>query len=105
MTISNLAVLQQRLGADQRALDLYAQLRTGETMQPSEEAQLLINQGWLFRRLGDPTKAMETYRQAQALFARSSTAMARSAPGATSGSRTPWTSTTTRGPWRRSRRR
>ena len=70
MTISNLAVLHQRLGADQRALDLYAQLRTGETMQPSEEAQLLINQGWLFRRLGDPIKAMQTYRQAQALFAR-----------------------------------
>jgi hypothetical protein len=31
---------------------------------------LLINQGWLFRRLGDPIKAMQTYTQAQALFAR-----------------------------------
>ena len=70
MTISNLAALYQRLGADERALDLYARLRTGETMQPSEEAQLLINQGALLRRLGDPIKAMETYRQAQALFAR-----------------------------------
>ena len=39
-------------------------------MQPSEEAQLLINQGWLFRRLGDPIKAMQTYARAQALFAR-----------------------------------
>ena len=39
-------------------------------MQPSEEAQLLVNQGALLRRLGDPIKAMETYRQAQALFAR-----------------------------------
>jgi tetratricopeptide (TPR) repeat protein len=70
MSISNLAALQQRLGADQRALDLYAQLRAGEVMQPSEEAQLLINQGALLRRLGDPVRAMETYRQAQALFAR-----------------------------------
>jgi CHAT domain-containing protein/tetratricopeptide (TPR) repeat protein len=70
MTISNLAVLHQRLGADQRALDLYAQLSAGETMQPSEEAQLLVNQGWLFRRLGDPIKAMEIYARAQALFAR-----------------------------------
>ena len=70
MTISNLAVLHQRLGADERALDLYGRLRTGETMQPSEEAQLLINQGALLRRLGDPIKAMQTYRQAQALFAR-----------------------------------
>ena len=69
-TISNLAVLHQRLGGDQRALDMYSKLRSGETMQPSEEAQLLVNQGWLFRRLGDPVKAMETYRQAQALFAR-----------------------------------
>jgi tetratricopeptide (TPR) repeat protein len=70
MTISNLAVLHQRLGADERALDLYGRLRAGETMQPSEEAQLLINQGALLRRLGDPIKAMQTYRQAQALFAR-----------------------------------
>jgi len=70
MTIANLAVLQQRLGADERALDLYAQLETGETMQPSEEAQLLINQGWLVRRLGDPVKALQLYARAQALFAR-----------------------------------
>src|SRR6266850_4214478 len=70
MTITNLAVLHQRLGADERALDLYAQLEADEAMQPSEEAQLLINQGALLRRLGDPIKAMERYRQAQALFAR-----------------------------------
>ena len=70
MTISNLAVLHQRLGADERALDLYAQIATGDTMRPHEEAQLLVNQGWLLRRLGDPIKAMQTYRQAQALFAR-----------------------------------
>ena len=69
MSISYLAALHQRLGADQRALDLYGQLRT-DAMQPSEEAQLLINQGALLRRLGDPVKAMETYRKAQALFAR-----------------------------------
>ncbi len=70
MTMSNLAELHRRLGADERALDLYAQLRTGETMHPSEEAQLLINQGALLRRLGDPIKALQAYRQAQALFAR-----------------------------------
>src|SRR3989454_1253923 len=70
MTITNLAVLHQRLGADERALDLYAQVEADEAMQPSEEAQLLINQGALLRRLGDPIKAMERYRQAQALFAR-----------------------------------
>ncbi len=70
MTLSNQAALFQRLGADERALELYATLRRGETMQPSEEAQLLINQGALFRRLGDPIKALEAYGQAQVLFAR-----------------------------------
>ena len=70
MSISNLAALHQQLGADQRALDLYARLRAGEAMRPSEEAQLLINQGVLLRRLGDPVKALETYQQAQALFVR-----------------------------------
>jgi tetratricopeptide (TPR) repeat protein len=69
MTISNLAALNQRLGADERALDLYAQLVSGETMQPSEEAQLLVNQGALLRRLGDPDKALAWYRAAQRLFA------------------------------------
>ena len=70
VTISNLAALHQRLGADERALDLYAQLPTGDAMRPDEEAQLLVNQGALLRRLGDPIKAVQTYRQAQALFAR-----------------------------------
>lgn len=70
MTLSNQAALFQRLGADDRALELYTTLRRGETMQPSEEAQLLINQGALFRRLGDPIKALEAYGQAQVLFAR-----------------------------------
>jgi hypothetical protein len=70
MTTSNLAALYQRLGADGRALDLSATLRAGETMATNEEAQLLVNQGALLRRLGDPVKAMATYREAQALFAR-----------------------------------
>jgi tetratricopeptide (TPR) repeat protein len=70
MTLSNLAALNQRLGADERALDFYAQLTSGETMQPGEEAQLLVNQGALARRLGDPAKALDLYRGAQRLFAR-----------------------------------
>jgi tetratricopeptide (TPR) repeat protein len=70
VTIANLAALQQRLGADERALDLYAQLATTGAMRPAEEAQLLINRGALLRRLGDPIKAVATYRQAQGLFAR-----------------------------------
>jgi tetratricopeptide (TPR) repeat protein len=69
MSLSNLAVLHQRLGAYQRALDLYGRLHAGAEMLPSEEAQLLANQGTLLRRLGDPVKAMEMYRRAQGLFA------------------------------------
>ena len=53
-----------------RARSLCADRRPARSMQPSEEAQLLVNQGTLLRRLGDPIKAMQTYRQAQALFAR-----------------------------------
>jgi CHAT domain-containing protein len=70
MTLSNLAALNQRLGAYERALDFYAQLGSGEKMQPGEEAQLLVNQGALARRLGDPVKALDLYRAAQQLFAR-----------------------------------
>jgi tetratricopeptide (TPR) repeat protein len=70
MTLSNLAALNQRLGADERALDVYAQLSADETMRPNEEAQLLVNQGALLRRLGDPVKALDLYRSAQQLFAR-----------------------------------
>jgi tetratricopeptide (TPR) repeat protein len=70
MTLSNLAALSQRLGADDRALDYYAELASVGQMQPSEEAQLLVNRGALVRRLGDPVKALELYRSAQQLFAR-----------------------------------
>jgi len=70
MTTSNLAALYQRLGADERALDLYSKMRTGKTMATTQEAQLLINQGALLRRLGDPVKAMAAYREAQSVFAR-----------------------------------
>ena len=92
MTISNLAVLHQRLGADQRALDLYAQIATGETMRPSEEAQLLDQSGLApppSRRSGQGDADLPP--GAGAVRPRRSTAMARSAPGATSASRTPWT--------------
>ena len=71
MTASNLAALYQRLGADERALDYYGELSSDHTMQPAEEAQLLVNRGALYRRLGDPVKALELYRSAQQLYSTS----------------------------------
>ncbi|MCU1384028.1 MAG: Tetratricopeptide 2 repeat protein [Acidobacteria bacterium] len=70
MTLSNLAVLNQRIGADERALDYYDEVASSGAMQPAEEAQLLVNRGALARRLGDPVKALDLYRSAQQLFAR-----------------------------------
>lgn len=68
LTLANLAVLFQRLGQEQRALDYYRRL-SPQTMPASERAQSMVNQGVLYRRLGDPVKALELYRAASALFA------------------------------------
>jgi tetratricopeptide (TPR) repeat protein len=72
LALTNLAILYEQLGQNQRALDYYKQaLAVGEAaMQPSEYGQLLSNAGTLYRRLGDAVKALESYRTAQKLFAR-----------------------------------
>src|SRR5216684_3047378 len=71
LAISDMATLFQRLGRDDRALELYEQLRNSPlAVRPSEQARLLANLGVLYRRLGDPVKALQTYRQAQDLYAR-----------------------------------
>jgi tetratricopeptide (TPR) repeat protein len=71
LTIANLATLYQRVGQEQTALKLYEQLAASPQAMPlSEHAQLLLNQGILYRRLGDAVKALDFYRAAQALFNR-----------------------------------
>ncbi|HMC62280.1 MAG TPA: CHAT domain-containing tetratricopeptide repeat protein, partial [Candidatus Solibacter sp.] len=66
---ANLAILYQRLGRYQQALGFYLSLRdSADSMAVSERAQMLANLGTLYRRLGDAPKALETYREAQALF-------------------------------------
>jgi tetratricopeptide (TPR) repeat protein len=71
LTLANLATLYQRLGKEQMALQIYQKLAASPQAMPlSEQAQLLLNQGILYRRLGDPLKALERYRAAQALFGR-----------------------------------
>jgi tetratricopeptide (TPR) repeat protein len=71
LTVANLATLYQRIGAEEKALALYSEFRENpNAMRPSEVAQMLLNQGVLYRRLGDPVKALEMYRSAQGLFAK-----------------------------------
>ena len=65
----NLATLYQRLGMQQRALNLYREQAVGESaLRPSEHARMLSNMGALYRRLGDPVKALEAYAQARTLY-------------------------------------
>jgi CHAT domain-containing protein len=72
ITLSNIAILYQTLGQSERALSLYTSLLGGlQTLPPRERAQFLMNIGVLRRRLGDPGKALETYRAAQALYRQS----------------------------------
>ena len=71
VTTANIAILYQTLGQYDRALSLYSGLLdTSGVLEPAEQAQLLSNVGALRRRLGDPVKALETYRKAQMLYAR-----------------------------------
>ncbi len=71
ITVFNLGTLYQRLGREDRALELYQQLQKfKQGLSSSEEARLLTNLGALYRRLGDPRKALDTYRAAQRMFAR-----------------------------------
>ena len=70
ITLTNLAALFQRVGQYDQAIEIYGQLRNApEALTPSEQARLLSNLGDLYRRLGDPIKALETYRVAQKLLA------------------------------------
>lgn len=66
LVLANQAVLCQRLGQYEEALAIYSQFPRSLTR--SEQARMLTNKGTLFRRLGDPYRAMELYQQAEILF-------------------------------------
>ncbi len=69
VTLVNLATLYQRLGQYERALKIYRDLeRNTGTLRSSERGQMLSNVGVLYRRLGDPYKAIQQYETAQELF-------------------------------------
>lgn len=65
---ANQAALHQRLGRDREALGIYQSLE-GAELPADEQAQLLVNKGVLYRRLGDPVKALALYDEARRLFA------------------------------------
>lgn len=67
---ANDAALMQRVGRYAAALERYRHIVTADAaMPPAQRAQMLVNQGALFRRLGDPYKALDAYELARADFA------------------------------------
>ena len=71
ITQINEATLYQRLGRYQNALQIYQQVETtSKALTASDRAHLLTNLGVLYRRLGDPWKALASYRSALALYSR-----------------------------------
>jgi len=71
ITNLNLATLYQRLGNDQRAIDIYRQeLASRQVLLKKEVAHVLANLGILYRRLGDARQALSTYREAEKYYAR-----------------------------------
>jgi len=71
ITRINQATLYQRLGRYQSALEIYRQLGPlSQRLNGSDRAQLLTNLGALYRRLGDPWKALDSYRAALDLYSK-----------------------------------
>ncbi len=71
ITRINQATLFQRLGRYQNALEIYRQVETSSgALSPSDQAHLLTNLGALYRRLGDPWKALDSYSSALKLYSR-----------------------------------
>ena len=69
ITKINQATLYQRLGRYQNALEIYKEIETSRGLTPSDRAHMLTNLGALYRRLGDPWKALDSYRAALDLYA------------------------------------
>lgn len=69
LALANEAALWQRVGRYGDALAIYQQLLGDASSLPiGQQAQLLVNQGALFRRLGDPYKALAAYAEARRRF-------------------------------------
>ncbi len=65
----NQGVVLEKVGAYREALDLYKQvLAAGGELDPGRRAALLVNTGVIYRNLGDPVKAEESFREAIAVY-------------------------------------
>jgi CHAT domain-containing protein len=70
VTDFNMATVYQRLGREERALEIYHEIQKSPgKLTPGDLAHLSTNLAALYRRLGDPIKALESYKVAQRLFA------------------------------------
>ena len=69
VTRVNLATLYQRLGNDQRAINVYhAALDNAHDLTPREVAHVLANLGVLYRRMGDIEEAIKNYHDAEKFY-------------------------------------
>lgn len=65
----NQGVVLEKLGAFEAALDLYLRLEVEkDAMAPTRRASVLVNLGVLYRNLGDPILAIESFAAAAAIF-------------------------------------
>jgi CHAT domain-containing protein len=71
ITRFNQATLLQRLGRYAAALHVYRQVQaSSKALSVNDRAHLDANLGTLYRRLGDPYKAMDAYLSAQKLYSK-----------------------------------
>ena len=71
ITEINEATVYQRLGRYQRALEIYRRVeQSSKSLTTGDRAHLLTNLGALYRRLGDPWKALDSYRTALGLYSK-----------------------------------
>lgn len=69
IVLVNQAALEQRLGRYDAALQVQRKLKArAATLPLVEQGQMLANEGALFRRLGDPYKALAAYASARTVF-------------------------------------
>jgi CHAT domain-containing protein/tetratricopeptide (TPR) repeat protein len=71
LTLFNLAVLYQRLGDEQRALNVYQGLQQSPSgLASGDLGHLYANLGIIYRHLGDPQKALDAFRKAERFYER-----------------------------------